>query len=111
MEEEKQTEEEIMQEEEMVTPGEVLGKAAEVKPGKGAYLAPYRNTEILYVYSSLTGVRRTLSPPADSADQVYCYSLPCSSRVCLLIFIISFESYFIMGFMMLTSPCSYINYY
>ncbi|KAJ9179984.1 hypothetical protein P3X46_008293 [Hevea brasiliensis] len=59
-----------MQEEpEMVTPGVVLGKAAEVKPGKGAYLAPYRNTEILYVYSSLAGVRRTLSPPPDSPDQ------------------------------------------
>ncbi|XP_057999381.1 uncharacterized protein LOC110668173 [Hevea brasiliensis] len=54
------------QEEEMVTPGEVLGRAAEVKPGKGAYLTPYRNTEILYVYSSLTGHRRTLSSPQDS---------------------------------------------
>ncbi|XP_058000422.1 uncharacterized protein LOC110668126 isoform X2 [Hevea brasiliensis] len=53
----------------MVTPGEVLGRAAEVKPGKVAYLAPYRNTEILYVYSSLTGLRRTLSPPPDSPDQ------------------------------------------
>ncbi|XP_021675806.2 uncharacterized protein LOC110661473 [Hevea brasiliensis] len=69
-EEEQQTELGIMQEEpEMVTPGVVLGKAAEVKPGKGAYLAPYRNTEILYVYSSLAGVRRTLSPPPDSPDQ------------------------------------------
>ncbi|KAF2287508.1 hypothetical protein GH714_001033 [Hevea brasiliensis] len=69
-EEEQQTELGIMQEEpEMVTPGVVLGKAAEVKPGKGAYVAPYRNTEILYVYSSLAGVRRTLSPPPDSPDQ------------------------------------------
>ncbi|KAF2306963.1 hypothetical protein GH714_022821 [Hevea brasiliensis] len=48
---------------------EVLGRAAEVKPGKVAYLAPYLNTEILYVYSSLTGFRPTLSPPPDYPDQ------------------------------------------
>ncbi|CAK7341219.1 unnamed protein product [Dovyalis caffra] len=57
------------QEEEMVTPGEILGKATEVKPGKGAYIGSYRNTEIQYVFSSLTGLRRTLSPPPDSPDQ------------------------------------------
>lgn len=38
-------------EQEMVTPGEVLGIASEVKPGKGAYQAPHNNT----VYASLTG--------------------------------------------------------
>ncbi|XP_065852360.1 uncharacterized protein [Euphorbia lathyris] len=56
--------------EEMVTPGEVLGKATELKAGKGAYVAPYRNTDIPYVYSSLTGLRRTLPPSPDvSSDQ------------------------------------------
>ncbi len=46
----------MQQEEEMVTPGEVLGKPAEVKPGKGAYLAPYCNTKILYVYSQVSAI-------------------------------------------------------
>ncbi|XP_054818394.1 uncharacterized protein LOC129317961 [Prosopis cineraria] len=57
MEEEKQ---------EMVTPGEVLGIASEVKPGQGSYLAPHNNT----VYASLTGFRRILSPPPASTDQI-----------------------------------------
>ncbi|XP_048236306.1 uncharacterized protein LOC8258661 [Ricinus communis] len=55
--------------EEMVTPGEVLGKASELKAGKGAYVAPYRNTDIFYVYSSLSGFLRTLAPTPDSPDQ------------------------------------------
>ncbi|CAL1382722.1 unnamed protein product [Linum trigynum] len=55
--------------EEMVTPGEVLGKAADLKAGKGAYVAPYRSSEIPYVFSSLTGLRHTLTPPSDSPDQ------------------------------------------
>ncbi|KAG6750711.1 hypothetical protein POTOM_045220 [Populus tomentosa] len=59
-----------MQEEgEMVTPGEVLGKATELKAGKGAYIGSYRDTNIQYVFSSLTGLRRTLSPSPDSPDQ------------------------------------------
>ncbi|KAL9341805.1 hypothetical protein Peur_065130 [Populus x canadensis] len=59
-----------MQEEgEMVTPGEVLGKATELKAGKGAYIGSYRDTDIQYVFSSLTGLRRTLSPSPDSPDQ------------------------------------------
>ncbi|KAK2994707.1 hypothetical protein RJ640_002513, partial [Escallonia rubra] len=43
----------------LVTPGEELGDASEVKAGKGAYLAPHRNT----VYASLNGLasfRRTV---------------------------------------------------
>ncbi|XP_050220989.1 uncharacterized protein LOC126671276 [Mercurialis annua] len=58
-----------MEEETMVTPGDILGKSTELKAGKGSYIAPYRNTDILYVYASLTGLRRTLSPPPDSNDQ------------------------------------------
>lgn len=58
-------------EQEMVTPGEVLGIASEVKPGKGAYQAPHNNT----VYASLTGFRRVISPSPDSTDQVFDLSL------------------------------------
>ncbi|KAJ6877223.1 hypothetical protein NC651_030073 [Populus alba x Populus x berolinensis] len=58
-----------MQEGEMATPGEVLGKATELKAGKGAYIGSYRDTDIQYVFSSLTGLRRTLSPSPDSPDQ------------------------------------------
>ncbi|KAJ7973572.1 exosome complex component CSL4 [Quillaja saponaria] len=49
----------------LVTPGEVLGRASDVKAGRGAYVAPHNST----VYSSLTGFLRTISPPADSPDQ------------------------------------------
>lgn len=49
----------------LVTPGEVLGKATEVKAGKGAYVAKHNGL----VYASLTGLLRTLSPPPDSPDQ------------------------------------------
>ncbi|KAL4557541.1 hypothetical protein LXL04_035722 [Taraxacum kok-saghyz] len=52
---------------EMVTPGEVLGKGSEVKPGKGAYLSHHNNT----VYASLTG-RRSLAPASpESPDQLF----------------------------------------
>ncbi|GKV07093.1 hypothetical protein SLEP1_g18896 [Rubroshorea leprosula] len=54
-----------MQEAELVTPGEVLGRAAELKAGKGAYVAPHNKT----IYASLTGLRRIIPPPTDSADQ------------------------------------------
>ncbi|POO02945.1 Exosome complex component CSL [Trema orientale] len=50
---------------EMVTPGEVLGKASDLKPGRGAYVSPHSRT----VYASLTGLRRILSPPPDAPDQ------------------------------------------
>ncbi|XP_062144367.1 uncharacterized protein LOC133851802 [Alnus glutinosa] len=53
--------EEAGREKEVVTPGEVLGKASDVKAGRGAYVAPHNNL----VYASLTGFRRTVSPPPD----------------------------------------------
>ncbi|GMY29094.1 exosome complex component CSL4-like isoform X2 [Fagus crenata] len=49
----------------VVTPGEVVGKATQVRVGRGAYVAPHNNL----VYASLTGLRRTLSPPSNSPDQ------------------------------------------
>nr|POE98718.1 hypothetical protein CFP56_75672 [Quercus suber] len=49
----------------VVTPGEVLGKATQVRAGRGAYVAPHNNL----VYASLTGFRRNLSPPPNSPDQ------------------------------------------
>ncbi|GFZ14391.1 hypothetical protein Acr_24g0005810 [Actinidia rufa] len=49
----------------MVTPGEVLGKASELKAGRGAYVATHNNT----VYASLTGRRSLNSPPPDSPDK------------------------------------------
>ncbi|XP_059628572.1 uncharacterized protein LOC132271263 [Cornus florida] len=52
-------------EREMVTPGEVLGKASDLKAGKGTYFAPHNNT----VYASLTGRRSIVTPPPDSLDQ------------------------------------------
>ncbi|KAL5768090.1 hypothetical protein ACOSP7_014669 [Xanthoceras sorbifolium] len=55
----------MVQQEEMVTPGDVLGKATEVKAGNGAYVAKHNGL----VYASLTGLLRTLSPPPDSPDQ------------------------------------------
>ncbi|KAI4311026.1 hypothetical protein MLD38_035963 [Melastoma candidum] len=51
--------------EELVTPGEVLGKSTEVKPGSGSHLDPHNNL----VYASLTGRVRTVRPPAYSPDQ------------------------------------------
>ncbi|CAN7053335.1 hypothetical protein IGI04_028266 [Brassica rapa subsp. trilocularis] len=48
---------------EMVTPGDVLGNAAELKAGKGAYV---NDTTI---YASLTGSRRIVSPLPESLDQ------------------------------------------
>ncbi|KAL6989012.1 hypothetical protein U1Q18_014764 [Sarracenia purpurea var. burkii] len=52
-------------EEELVTPGEVLGKASELKAGKGAYVAPHNNI----VYAALTGRRSLILPPPESSDQ------------------------------------------
>ncbi|VVB01585.1 unnamed protein product [Arabis nemorensis] len=48
---------------ELVTPGDVLGNATELKAGKGAYL---NDTTI---YASLTGTRRILPPLPESLDQ------------------------------------------
>ncbi|KAJ8760560.1 hypothetical protein K2173_015227 [Erythroxylum novogranatense] len=60
--------EEVHNEEETVTPGELLGKANEVKAGEGTYVADYRNSGLLCVFASLIGLRRTVSPPIDSSD-------------------------------------------
>lgn len=51
-------------EEELVTPGDVLGKVSDLRAGKGAYV---HNG---LVYASLTGQPRTVSPSAESPDQV-----------------------------------------
>uniref|UniRef100_A0A5B7BRJ1 Exosome complex component CSL4 n=1 Tax=Davidia involucrata TaxID=16924 RepID=A0A5B7BRJ1_DAVIN len=52
-------------EREIVTPGEVLGKASDLKAGKGSYVAPHNNT----VYASLTGRRSIIRPSPDLPDQ------------------------------------------
>ncbi|GER51316.1 exosome complex component CSL4 [Striga asiatica] len=52
------------EEENFVTPGEVLGKSSELKPGKGAYVSAHDNN----VYSSLTGFRSISCPATDSDD-------------------------------------------
>lgn len=49
---------------ELVTPGDVIGDATELKAGKGAYV---NDTTI---YASLTGTRRIVSPLPQSLDQV-----------------------------------------
>lgn len=58
------------EEREVVTPGEVLGTASELKAGNGTYVSPHNHT----VYASLTGHRRILSPPPHSPDEVYFFS-------------------------------------
>lgn len=65
-ERERERMEEAGREKEVVTPGEVLGKASDLMAGRGAYVAPHNNL----VYASLTGFRRIVSPPPDSPDQV-----------------------------------------
>ncbi|KAJ0079617.1 hypothetical protein Patl1_23097 [Pistacia atlantica] len=54
-----------MGQEEMVTPGEVLGKATEVEAGKGTYVTKHSG----FVYASLTSLLCTVSPPPESPDQ------------------------------------------
>lgn len=51
----------------IVTPGDVLGKVTELKPGQGAYAAVHNGL----VYASVVGRPTTVSPPADSSDLVY----------------------------------------
>ncbi|XP_021734753.1 exosome complex component CSL4 [Chenopodium quinoa] len=53
---------------EKVTPGEILGKASELKPGKGAYVAADA-AGVNLVYASLTGYRTISPPPSDSTDK------------------------------------------
>ncbi|KAJ8447775.1 hypothetical protein Cgig2_015138 [Carnegiea gigantea] len=56
------------EEREIVTPGEVLGRAAELKAGKGTYVSA-DGAGVSYVYASLTGRRALLPPPPDSPDK------------------------------------------
>ncbi|KAM0945017.1 putative nucleic acid-binding, exosome complex component CSL4 [Dioscorea sansibarensis] len=49
----------------LVTPGEKLGDATVLLPGKGAYLSPNGRT----IHASLTGLRVLTPPPPDSSDQ------------------------------------------
>lgn len=49
-----------------VTPGEVLGKAAELRAGRGAYVSAHDKT----VYASLTGFISITPALPESADQV-----------------------------------------
>ncbi|KAF5204217.1 Exosome complex component csl4 [Thalictrum thalictroides] len=56
---------EVEREEEVVTPGEELGRSSNLIPGKGAYLAPHNRT----VYASITGRRTLIQPSPDSPDQ------------------------------------------
>ncbi|KAL9257624.1 Exosome complex component CSL4-like protein [Drosera capensis] len=56
--------EEMNQESTAVTPGEILGKASSLRPGRGAYAVAGGD-----VYASLTGRRSILPPPPDSPDQ------------------------------------------
>lgn len=51
----------------VVTPGQVLGKEAELKAGRGAYVAT--NTPNKTVYASLFGRVSLIPPPLDSPDQ------------------------------------------
>lgn len=52
--------------EELATPGQELGKASELKAGKGAYVSTENGT----TYASLTGFLSLIRPPSDSVDQV-----------------------------------------
>ncbi|KAJ6791118.1 exosome complex component CSL4 [Iris pallida] len=51
-------------EDDVVTPGEVLGDATDLIAGKGAYVSPNGRK----IHASLTGVRRLLPPPPSSID-------------------------------------------
>lgn len=53
-------------ENDVVTPGEILGDAAELIAGKGAYLAPNGRK----IHASLTGHRRIVPPQSGSTDKV-----------------------------------------
>lgn len=74
-----------MEESSLVTPGEILGKASQVKAGKGAYVSPHNNNmskeaEPL-VYASLTGLTRFLPPTPNSLDQVVSLFLTIQSHL------------------------------
>ncbi|XP_057801934.1 uncharacterized protein LOC131017213 [Salvia miltiorrhiza] len=52
------------EEENFVTPGDMLGKALELKPGYGAYFSSHDKA----IYASLTGFRSLTPAPPDSDD-------------------------------------------
>ncbi|KAI0529167.1 hypothetical protein KFK09_001714 [Dendrobium nobile] len=52
-------------EENIATPGEILGDSSQFIAGKGTYLAPNGRN----IHASLTGQRRLVPPPADSAEK------------------------------------------
>lgn len=53
-------------EDRLVTPGEVLGKAADFLPGRGTYLSPHNQT----LYASLAGRLHLIPAPSSSPHQV-----------------------------------------
>nr|GFA43128.1 exosome complex component CSL4 [Tanacetum cinerariifolium] len=55
----------LKEEDDMVTPGEVLGNSTHIKPGKGVYLSRDTNT----IYASITGRRSVIPPSPKSSDQ------------------------------------------
>lgn len=52
-------------EENIATPGEILGDSSQFIAGKGAYLAPNGRN----IHASLTGHRQVLPPPADTTEK------------------------------------------
>ncbi|XP_068667092.1 uncharacterized protein [Aristolochia californica] len=50
---------------ELVTPGEILGKASSLIAGRGTYVAPHNQT----VYASLSGRRCIIPPLTDTPDE------------------------------------------
>ncbi|PKU65740.1 hypothetical protein MA16_Dca018530 [Dendrobium catenatum] len=52
-------------EENIATPGEILGDSSQFIAGKGTYLAPNGRN----IHASLTGQRRLVPPPPDSAEK------------------------------------------
>lgn len=53
-------------EDELVTPGELLGDSSGLIAGTGAYVAPNGRS----IRASLAGIRRITPPQSDAADQV-----------------------------------------
>lgn len=81
------------EEENLVTPGEVLGKASEFKPGNGAYVSSQDKT----VYASVTGFRSLTPAPVDSVDPVINSKKPRSDSSLFCIYISFFFCEFICG--------------
>lgn len=75
----------MKKENELVTPGEVLGKASECKAGKGAYTSPHNST----VYASLSGLVSIIPAANDSPDQVQTTFFPNPSNFASLFFFLA----------------------